>query len=175
MKINILWRDIQIQSQRGFLEKGCSALKNSCSVNLPVSSVVKILENYLRRTPFHLRRYFQGFWLKCLEQLYGVGWIQRFTSISAYLVQMQENTNQKKLLIWTLLLRFTSKSAYSVQIQENTDQKKFRIWTLFTQCSVWQVPKSALTVAAVTLTWHYEASYETKMRNERIPFWKNTF
>ena len=27
-----------------------------------------------------------------------------------------------------------SKSLYSVRIQENTDQKKLRIWTLFTQC-----------------------------------------
>ena len=26
------------------------------------------------------------------------------------------------------------KSPYSVQIQENTDQKKLRIWTLFTHC-----------------------------------------
>ena len=26
------------------------------------------------------------------------------------------------------------KSSYSVQIQENTDHKKLRIWTLFTQC-----------------------------------------
>ena len=26
------------------------------------------------------------------------------------------------------------KSPYSVRIQENTDQKKLRIWTLFTQC-----------------------------------------
>ena len=26
------------------------------------------------------------------------------------------------------------KSLYSVRIQENTDQKKLRIWTLFTQC-----------------------------------------
>ena len=28
------------------------------------------------------------------------------------------------------------KSPYSVRIQENTDQKKLRIWTLFTQCTV---------------------------------------
>ena len=27
-----------------------------------------------------------------------------------------------------------SKSPYSVRIQENTDQKKHRIWTLLTQC-----------------------------------------
>ena len=27
-------------------------------------------------------------------------------------------------------------SAYSVQMWENTDQKKLRIWTLFTQCSL---------------------------------------
>ena len=29
------------------------------------------------------------------------------------------------------------KSPYSVGIQENTDRKKLRIWTLFTQCSSW--------------------------------------
>ena len=29
-----------------------------------------------------------------------------------------------------------SKSLYSVQIRENTDQKKLRIWTLFTQCYI---------------------------------------
>ena len=28
-----------------------------------------------------------------------------------------------------------SKSPYSVRIQENTDHKKLRIWTLFTQCT----------------------------------------
>ena len=27
-----------------------------------------------------------------------------------------------------------AKSPYSVQMQENTDQKKLRTWTLFTQC-----------------------------------------
>ena len=30
------------------------------------------------------------------------------------------------------------KSPYSVQIQENTDQKKLRIWTLFTQYYIHQ-------------------------------------
>ena len=28
------------------------------------------------------------------------------------------------------------KSPFSVRIQENTDQKKLRIWTLFTQCNL---------------------------------------
>ena len=32
-----------------------------------------------------------------------------------------------------LIRTFRSKSPYSVQIRENTDQKKLRIWTLFTQ------------------------------------------
>ena len=32
-----------------------------------------------------------------------------------------------------------SKSPYSVRIQENTDQKKLRIWTLFTKCIVFKV------------------------------------
>ena len=32
-----------------------------------------------------------------------------------------------------------SKSLYSVQIQENTDQKKLRIWKLFTQCMLSRV------------------------------------
>ena len=41
-----------------------------------------------------------------------------------------ENTEQKKLCIWTI-----SKSSYSIQMQENTDPKKLRIWTLFMQCS----------------------------------------
>ena len=27
-------------------------------------------------------------------------------------------------------------SPYSVRIQENTDQKKLRIWTIFTQCEL---------------------------------------
>ena len=31
-------------------------------------------------------------------------------------------------------LKLRSKSPYSVRIWENTDQKKLRIWTLFTQC-----------------------------------------
>ena len=33
-----------------------------------------------------------------------------------------------------VLGRKTSKSPYSVRIQENTDQKKLSIWTLFMQC-----------------------------------------
>ena len=42
------------------------------------------------------------------------------------------------------LFGLNSKSPYSVRIQENTDQKKLRIWTLFTQCfiiDVWYDPK----------------------------------
>ena len=35
-----------------------------------------------------------------------------------------------------------SKSPYLVQIQKNTDQKKLRIWTLFTQCKLVQVASS---------------------------------
>ena len=35
--------------------------------------------------------------------------------------------------IWTEYGDLRSKSPYLVQIQENTDQKKLRIWTLFTQ------------------------------------------
>ena len=34
--------------------------------------------------------------------------------------------------IWTEYGNLRSKSPYLVQIQENTDQKKLRIWTLFT-------------------------------------------
>ena len=36
--------------------------------------------------------------------------------------------------IWTEYGDLQSKSPYSAQIKENTDQKKLRIWTLFTQC-----------------------------------------
>ena len=35
--------------------------------------------------------------------------------------------------IWTEYGDLRSKSSYSVQIRENTDQKKLRVWTLFTQ------------------------------------------
>ena len=35
--------------------------------------------------------------------------------------------------IWTEYGDLRGKSPYSVQIRENTDQKKLRIWTLFTQ------------------------------------------
>ena len=40
--------------------------------------------------------------------------------------------------VYTLRETFVSqsKSPYSVQIPENTDQKKLRIWTLFTQKSL---------------------------------------
>ena len=131
--------------------------------------MVKILENYLRRTPFHLCRYFQGFWWKCLEQLYGVGWIQRFTSISAYLVQIQENTNQKKLLIWTLLLRFTSKSAYSVR---KIPTRKISEFELFSRSVVfdWFLNQRLL--------WHGCSYFDMTLwsflwtKNEE---WKNTF
>ena len=36
--------------------------------------------------------------------------------------------------IWTESGDLLRKSLYSVQIQENTDQEKLCIWTLFTQC-----------------------------------------
>ena len=36
--------------------------------------------------------------------------------------------------IHTEYVDLLSKSPYSVQMQENTDQKQLRIWTLFTQC-----------------------------------------
>ena len=36
-------------------------------------------------------------------------------------------------LIWTVYGDLLRKSPYSVQIQENTDEKKLRIWTLCTQ------------------------------------------
>ena len=38
--------------------------------------------------------------------------------------------------IWTDHRDLRSKSPYSVRIRENTDQKKLRIWTLFTQCLI---------------------------------------
>ena len=41
--------------------------------------------------------------------------------------------------IWTEYGDLRSKSPYSVRIQNNTDQKKLRIWTLFTQCSVYPI------------------------------------
>ena len=40
--------------------------------------------------------------------------------------------------IWTEYGNLGSKSPYSVQIRENTDQKKLRIWTLFTQWLLWK-------------------------------------
>ena len=39
--------------------------------------------------------------------------------------------------IWTKYGDLRSKSPYSVQILENTDQKKLCIWTLFAQCYIW--------------------------------------
>ena len=36
--------------------------------------------------------------------------------------------------IWTEYGDLRSKYPYSVRMQENTDQKKLRIWTIFTQC-----------------------------------------
>ena len=52
------------------------------------------------------------------------------------------------------------KSPYSVQIQDNTDRKKLRIWTLFTQCALvlvsvyantgWEKTISLVSSAAIT-------------------------
>ena len=36
--------------------------------------------------------------------------------------------------IWTEYRDLRSKYLYSVQVRENTDQKKLRIWTPFAQC-----------------------------------------
>ena len=40
------------------------------------------------------------------------------------------------------------KSPYSVRIRENTDQKKLRIWTLFTQRKIWllEIPPISLII-----------------------------
>ena len=37
-------------------------------------------------------------------------------------------------IYWTEYVNLRSKSPYSVRIQENTDQKKLCVWTLSTQC-----------------------------------------
>ena len=37
-------------------------------------------------------------------------------------------------IYWTEYVNLRSKSPYLVRIQENTDQKKLRVWTLSTQC-----------------------------------------
>ena len=50
------------------------------------------------------------------------------------------------------------KSPYSVQIQDNTDRKKLRIWTLFTQCALvsvyantgWEKTTSLVSSVAIT-------------------------
>ena len=42
-----------------------------------------------------------------------------------------------------------SKSLYSVQLQENTEQKKLRIWTLFTQWPVREKSSEWHTLVAV--------------------------
>ena len=39
--------------------------------------------------------------------------------------------------IWTEYGEILRISPYSVQMQENTEWKKLRIWTLFTQCIAW--------------------------------------
>ena len=43
--------------------------------------------------------------------------------------------------IWTEYVKLRSESLYSVQIQENTEQKKLRIWRLFIQCQVLNMPR----------------------------------
>ena len=37
-------------------------------------------------------------------------------------------------IVWNVSKYGVLSGPYSVQVQENTDQKKLRIWTLFTQC-----------------------------------------
>ena len=38
--------------------------------------------------------------------------------------------------IWTEYGGLLRKSPYTVQMRENTDQKKLSIWTVFTQCAL---------------------------------------
>ena len=45
-----------------------------------------------------------------------------------------EKSVQIRSLFWSVLSCIRSKSPYSIRVQENTDQKKLCIWTLFTQC-----------------------------------------
>ena len=39
---------------------------------------------------------------------------------------------QIRSFLWSVFFRI--RTEYSVRMRENTDQKKLRIWTLFTQC-----------------------------------------
>ena len=50
-------------------------------------------------------------------------------------VQMRRFFRSVFSCIWTKYGDLRSKSPYSVWLQENTDQKKLRIWTLFTHCT----------------------------------------
>ena len=43
--------------------------------------------------------------------------------------------------IWTEYGEIRSISLYSVRMRENTDQKKLRIWTLFTQCILTEIKR----------------------------------
>ena len=53
-----------------------------------------------------------------------------------------------------------SKFPYSVRIQENTEQKKLRIWTLFTQCEPFYL-KSIFTLQDGETTLHLTVRYLT--------------
>ena len=91
-------------------------LKNSPSEN-PIGR-----ERFNRKT-VHKNYCYSNLWGKFLR-LFIFQWMQ---------VWLKNNTTAWKMSKYGVFLQ--SKSPYSVRIQENTDQKKLRIWTLFTQCT----------------------------------------
>ena len=68
---------------------------------------------------FSIRFQFQGFWCKSSLR-------EKCPNTEYFLLRI--------FCIWTEYGGLRSKSPYSVRIQENTEQKKLRIWTIFTQC-----------------------------------------
>ena len=57
---------------------------------------------------------------------------QKYTQCVKSVHQMRSFFWSVSSCIWTEYGDLRSESPYSIQIQENTDQKKLRIWTLFT-------------------------------------------
>ena len=54
--------------------------------------------------------------------------------------------------IWTKYRDLRRKSPYSFQVRENTDKKKLRIWTVFTECK-WLMARRSLNEGDTNFKW----------------------
>ena len=63
-----------------------------------------------------------------------ISWVKKVNMVNKWTRLIHSKFNNTKYMIPALREKYPNTRFFLVQIQENTDQKKFPIWTLFTHC-----------------------------------------